>query len=376
VASPEGNSFPPPVDTHSLSVQQYMEQVPLLLDGRGAPQHNLRRFVVYLATFASQDGTDIFPSVDRVARHMHVTRRTVFNLYRRAEQAKLIIRDGHSSKGTIRCRLNLELPCAEGWLPYDAAAEHRREKQREYTRRWRAKAAGGETKPLTDDTGGETKCLTSVSGEGDDFTQPSIPEHQVKEELHSSTAVAAAPTASQDEILEAELIDEPPNLPAVRADVVPAVPNLSSSWLLPEELPKGRKPAADAMRFEASPWPVPQTPRTPSAWTKELMGYWVERCREHGFEPSSRQCGQAGKEIKALVWAGNNPNHVAKAAERAAQRDGAWITRAMSEVRPGGWAGARGGRQVVTSQGLVELPAGATANMARSVTIRDLLGTS
>lgn len=366
---PQDNISGAPDDTHFVSVQDWTRQLPLLLDGRGRARHTLRRFVVYLAGYADADGTSIFPSVDRVAADMHASRRTVFRLYREAEDAKQIIRDGHSSRGTIRVRLNMELDREAGWLPYDAAAEHRRERSRERVQRWRERQAGGDMNPVTETLGGDKYPVTEPACNGVAVTQPSLSDHH-EEHLQRTTAVAAAPAVQ--EILEAELVEETTNLPAVRADVVPAVPDVSSSWLLPEELPKGRKPPADASRFDATQWPQPQEARTPSAWTQTLIGYWVERCRERGFEPGGRHKGQAAREIKALVWAGNNPNHIARAAERAAERDGAWITRAMSEVRPGGWAAHRPGRQVVLEDRIIQLPAGATAGQARSVSIAAL----
>jgi hypothetical protein len=329
----------------------------------------LRRFVVYLATFADPDGTNIFPSVDRVAKHMHVTRRTVFNLYRKAEQAKMIIREGHTRGGMIRSRLNLELPCAEGWLPYDAAAEHRREKQREYTKAWRERKARGETKPLTMAEGGEKKSLTDASGEGDRFTQPSLSDHQ-EDHLQIPTAVAAATPV--EEIIEAELIEPEPATPAAELAVrASMLPNLSDSWLLPETPKKGAKPPTDAQLFDASRWPAPAEARQPSQWVRLLMDRWSAACIDgNGMNPSKAQFGQAGREIRALVHAGNNPNHIAMACDRAASRGTAMVARMMQDVNPvASWSNARPGRQIVTPQGVEQLPQGVGAAEARYLSI-------
>jgi len=385
MTDPQGNAPDQQVDAPSLSVQQYIEQVPLLLDGRGRARHSLRRFVVYLATFADPDGSNIFPSVDRVAKYMHCSRRTVFRLYREAEQAKQIVREGHTRGGMIKCRLNLELPCAEGWLPYDVREEHRREMGRARLQRWREKRAEGDTNPVTDGTGGDTHSVSSASGNAVCVTQPSISDHH---EDHHQTPTAVAAATRVEGIIDAELVDDdglpdmdgPPLLtvepPAagelVLKSSVPAIADLSAQWLLPEPEETGkrkRKAPVDSMRFAAEDWQLPREQHTPSEWTKTLVGYYVDAARACRFEPSGRQIGQVGKEVKGLIAAGNNPVHILSAVRKAAEKRGAWVVRAMADVQPGNWSAGNRGRQIVTSQGVQQLPQGIGAAEARHLSI-------
>lgn len=371
MTNPHGNTSGQSVDTPLLSVQQWKEKVPLLLDGRGRTREKLRRFVTYLADFADPDGTNIYPSVDRVAAHMHTTRRTVFRLYREAEQAKQIIREGHGPKGTIRVRLNMDLPMSEGWLPYDAAADNRRRKAAERWARYKANHPRGDIHPVVNAPGGDTYPVVEQSDNGVCVTQPSLVDHQ-KEDHQGTTDVAAAPPAGLD-VIEGEIVEQTTGGElAVRADTVPAVPDLSASWLLPETEPTGKRKRSspiDAPRFNAEAWQLPREPRTATAWVGELVALFVESCRGFDFEPSGRQVGQVGKEVRGLVAAGNNPVHILAAVRRAAEKRGAWIMRAMADVQPGNWSAQRPGRQIVTPQGVVQLPQGMSAGDRRAASI-------
>lgn len=367
MTNPQGNGPDQQVDTGSLSVQQWKEQVPLLLDGRGRAREKLRRFVTYLADFANPDGTNIFPSVDRVAEHMHTTRRTVFRLYREAEDAKQIIRDGRGPKGTIRVRLNMDLPMAEGWLPYDAAAEHRRKKAAERWARYKANHAGGDAHPVVEASGGDTYPVVSEPDNAVCVTRPSIGEHQ-KDEPHLSSAAADAPPAGP-EVIEAEIVEDAPT--AELATRPAMLPNRSASWLIPEELPKGKRKPAEAQLFDSTRWPDPREADTLTGWTRKLVDVWSQASIEqNGSNPSGRMFGQAGREIRALIAAGNNPNHVFMACQHAGAAGKATITWSMQHVNPArNWATARPGKQLVTSQGVVTLPEGTTNAQRRALSI-------
>lgn len=359
-----------------MNAHEWIDRLPLLLDSRQRGRQLLRQFCHYLGDHADPDGTNVFPSVDKVATWLHVTRRTVLGLYRQAEESKLIIIEKRGHK-TIKVRLNFDLPFEELDLPARQVAEERRHKISERVRRHRAKMAriGSDQcapNPVTTEPEAPTVCapnpVTSWSESAPNpVTTQALPLIDQQEDHPHLLTDAADATTGLDGILEGELVEEPSDLPAVRGDVVPPVANLSASWLLFEEPAKGRKPAADAPRFDAAAWSMPSSSKTPTTWTHELVAYWVERCRERGFEPAKRQCGQAGKEIRALVAAGNNPNHIAAAAMRAADKRGSWIMRAMADVQPGNWSAQRPGRQVVLEDRTIQLPAGATANQARLV---------
>jgi hypothetical protein len=373
----------------------WFSRLPPLLNGKGAEDKVAQRVLAALASTANhRTGRNAYPSQAWLADRAHVSVRSVRSALQRLEDGKRIIHDGVGPSGTLRWRLNDQFDCAAGWLPIDAREEHKRELARLRKRRQRARVApeaecvtSADSEPsasaftpeaerVTPTSRSEVECVTrpDVTASASDELPLTRKDEQTQE---PSTAVAAAPVGL--EILEAELIEETGNLPAVRATVVPAVPNLSGSWLLPEPEETGKRKRVapvDAPRFDAEAWQMPREQHTPSEWTKTLVGLYVEACRSYGFEPSNRQIGQVGKECRGLIAAGNNPVHILAAVRRAADKRGAWVMRAMADVQPGNWSAGRRGRQVVTSQGIVQLPEGATANMARSVSIRDLLGTS
>lgn len=202
-------------------------------------------------------------------------------------------------------------------------------------------------------------------------TQSVIPDQQ-KEDPQISTAVAVAPSAAVD-VIDAELVDEKPAGELVlKPSTVPAVADLSAAWLLPEVEETGKRKRSapvDAPRYDAEAWQLPREQHTPSEWTKTLVGLYIEAARSHGFEPSGRQIGQVGKEVRGLVAAGNNPVHILAAVRRAAERRGAWVLRAMADVQPGNWSAVRPGKQLVTSSGVVQLPEGMTNAQRRQVSI-------
>lgn len=370
----ESPAIPTPSDGGQQwkSTMDWFSRMPPLLNGKGAEDKVAQRVLAALASTANhRTGRNAYPSQAWLAERAHVSVRSVRSALQRLEDGKRIIHDGIGPAGTLRWRLNDQFDCAAGWLPIDAREEHKRELARLRKRKQRARQ-GAEAECVTSPTAEpsasentpEAECVTASSApEAERVTQPDVtrsasdelPLTRKDQETQRTTDAASASPAQ--EVLEAELVEDS-NLPAVRSDVVPAIPDVSSSWLLPEELPKGRKPAADAMRFLATDWALPREPRTPSQWVKELVGYYVEQCRTCNFEPSGRQRGQAAKEVKALVWAGNNPVHIAAAIKHAAGRRGSWVMRSMADVQPGNWSAQRPGKQVVTSQGVVQLPDG------------------
>jgi hypothetical protein len=402
VTTSQDNGSSPAIPTPSDGGQQWkstmdwFSRLPPLLNGKGAEDKVAQRVLAALASTANhRTGRNAYPSQAWLADRAHVSVRSVRSALQRLEDGKRIIHDGVGPSGTLRWRLNDQFDCAAGWLPIDAREEHKRELARLRKRRQRTRqgaeaerVTSADPEPSTSESTPEAERVTLTSGaEAECVTQLDVTRsasdelpltRKDQETQEPLTAVAAAPVGQ--EVLEAELIEETDNLPAVRAAVVvPAVPNLSASWLLPEPEEAGKRKRVapvDAPRFDAEAWQMPREQHTPAEWTKTLVGLYVEACRLCGFEPSGRQIGQVGKECRGLIAAGNNPVHILAAVRRAADKRGAWVMRAMADVQPGNWSAGRRGRQVVTSQGIVQLPEGATANMARSVSIRDLLGTS
>lgn len=378
-----------------MNTREWIDRLPLLLDARDRGRKLLREFCHYLADHADPDGTNVFPSIDKVGNWLHVTRRTTLGLYRQAEEAKLIVIEKRGHR-LIKARLNFDIPFEEMDLPARAVADERRRKASERVRRHRArKAEIGPDRcapiPVTDFIRGVNEdAPIPVTRQDQDapipVTSMAAPPIDQQQDHHQGTTAAADATPA-GEILDAELVDDelpgiegppllaidPPSTELVRAQaLVPAVPNLSASWLLPEPAETGKRKRTapvDAPRFHAEAWQMPREQHAPSEWVKTLVGMFVEAARGFGFEPSGRQVGQVGKEVKGLVAAGNNPLHILAAVRRAAEKRGAWVLRAMADVQPGNWSAQRPGRQIITPQGPVQLPQGMSAGDRRSASI-------
>lgn len=419
MADPQGNTAEPGVGTPLLNGYQWkgtldwLSALPPLLNGRGAEDKVANRVLSNLASRADhKTGRNAYPSNAWLAERCHVSERSVRSALARLEDAKRIERDGLSRHGTVRWRLRFEYDVPAGWLPIDAREEHKRALHVERQRRYREKliseakcvtqpaeqAEDLEAKCVTAELISEAKCVTSL-----DVTQPASDDLSlsppVQETTQGITAVAAAPPVGL-EVIDAELVDEAtaPSLPvlpvavpstavALRLDRAPAasvdteaselderpqmLPNLSEAWLLPEPLAEGKRPPMDAQLFDASEWPLPQSSHTVTEWTKLLVDRWSAACIEQNrCNPSGRQFGQAGKEIRALIAAGNNPNHVAMAVDAAGARCKPTIMWSMQDVRPlQSWQQARPGRQIVSERGSVTLPEGTSAGDRRAASI-------
>lgn len=420
MTDPQGNTSDQSIDTHRVTVQQYIEQVPLLLDAQGRAREKLRRFAVYLASFASPDGGDVFPSVDRVALWMNVSRRTVFRLYREAEQTKLVIREGHSRSGTIRVRLNLEYPFEHGWLPARTVAEQRRDKQRAYTRAWRDKKARGDISPLTSAEGGDICPLTEPIGEGPNVTQPSIFEHQ-EDQPHQKISDAADATPRAEDAIQAEssgtalAVAGEPQLSTPRAAAAVGAPVgkvrrlAAEGRLVPDSRDSQGRAAwsvssltaqlaacqqADRISAPVLSGPISSTStigRTaearkagklydPAGWqqprpeyyetdrgliVQKLVGDWIDTYKDvRRADPGDGDAGRVGREVRQALVAGNNPNHVWEAVKLAARKGSAWVWGAMEETHLSRPASAAAnvsrtkGRMVDCAHGRFEVPAG------------------
>jgi hypothetical protein len=380
MADPQHNATDQRVDTHLLDGQQWkstldwLSALPPLLNGRGAEDKVANRVLANLASRADhKTGRNAYPSNAWLAERAHVSERSVRSALARLEEAKRVERDGLSRHGTIRWRLRFEYDVPAGWLPIDAREEHKRALAAERQRRRRAKlileakcvtevieqGKASEAKCVTDELISEAKCVTRP-----DVTQPASDNQSFSpsvEETNQKITDAAIASPAGPEVIEAEIIEEPGTELAPAEPTIPAVADLSASWLLPEPEETGKRKRSapvDAPRYDAMAWQLPREQHTPSEWTKTLVGLYVEACRGFSFEPSGRQIGQVGKEVKGLVAAGNNPVHILAAVKRAAEKRGAWVFRAMADVQPGNWAARGRGKQIVTSKGIVELPDG------------------
>lgn len=371
------------------STHDWVSALPPLLNGRGAEDKVAQRVLLNLSSKADhRTGRNAYPSNAWLAERCHVSERSVRSALQRLEEAKRIERDGLSRHGTVRWRMRFEYDVPAGWLPLDAREERKRELAAERQRRRRAKLIS-EAKCVTEQPGTsseqastpEAECVTEPVDLGSqvrDVTQLASDDlafqPPVKETTQLITDVAAAPPAGLD-VIEAELVSEPgTELATVQP---PMIPNLSAAWLLPDTTAK-RAPAA-APLYDAREWPEPSVQHTLTEWVKLLTDRWSAACIEvHRSNPSGPMFGQAGKNIRALIHAGNNPNHVAMAVSEAGAKGSAAIGKFMPSVRPSAsWQNARtGGRQVLLPSGPVQLPAGATASHARQVTIAALFPTS
>jgi hypothetical protein len=406
VTGSQGNATNGVNATHLLdgcpwkNTHDWVSALPPLLNGRGAEDKVATRVLLNLSSKADhKTGRNAYPSNSWLAARCHVSERSVRSALQRLEEAKRIERDGLSRHGTVKWRMRFEFDVPAGWLPLDARDDHKRALAAERQRRRRAKLIS-EAKCVTDDENSsseqqeapEAKCVTGPVDLGSqvrDVTQPASDNQSFQppvKETSQQTSDAAAASPAED-VIDAELVDDelpgpegppllsiapPPAELVPAATSLPAVPDLSASWLLsePEETGKRkRKAPVDAPRFDAEAWQLPREPRTPSAWVRELVARYVDACRQCGFEPSGRQIGQVGKEVRGLVAAGNNPVHILAAVRRAAEKRGAWVQRGMADVQPGNWSAQRPGRQIVTPQGVQQLPQGVGAAEARYLSI-------
>lgn len=414
MTDPDGNTSGQPVDTHLMSVQQYKDNVPLMLDGRGREQHNLKELVRLVADRTDYaTGRNAWPSVSWLADHMRVTRRAVFKLLRRAEEAKLILRDGKGPKGVTSWRLNLELDADMAWLPTVAAREHRREKSRETTRLWRErKAAGGEPNPVTRDQGVNGTLSPATSGDRVPFTQPVL---DLQKEDHPKISAIADATPQAEEMAGTLALVVEPELSTPKAAEAVGVPATKVRRLVAEGrlVPDGRDAQGRAVwsalslgaqlaacrqsdRIAApvlsgpisSTSTVGRTPEArkagklydPAGWpqprpeyyetdrgliVQKLVGDWIDTYKDaRRADPGDGDAGRVGREIRQALVAGNNPNHVWEAVKLAARKGSPWVWGAMEDTHRGLPATAATnvsrtkGRVVDCPHGRFEVPAG------------------
>jgi hypothetical protein len=348
-----------------------------LIDGHNRALWRMKEVIkVYIHHADYATGRNAYPSYATIAEATGLRVRSIPRIVKAAVEADLLIPDGKGPGGSGRYHLNLLADFEALRKPFVEAQQHRAELAAERWRNYKQRQQGV-----------RTNCVVDPDPNAVDAYLPSLPDLPVKD--HPSPLSDAAAASLAEDVLDAELIDdelpglegppllaiEPPSTDLVPVSAVPAVPNLSESWLLPEVAETGKRKRSapvDAPRFDAEAWQMPREQHTPSEWTKTLVGLFVEAARGFGFEPSGRQIGQVGKEVKGLVAAGNNPVHILAAVRRAAEKRGAWVMRAMADVQPGNWSAQRPGRQVVLNDRTISLPQGATAYQARAVSLAAL----
>jgi DNA-binding IclR family transcriptional regulator len=66
---------------------------------------NQKIVLLGLASHANPDGSDAYPSLDRLAVYGHCNRATVHRSLKKLEAAGLIVRDGKARRGTVRWTL-------------------------------------------------------------------------------------------------------------------------------------------------------------------------------------------------------------------------------------------------------------------------------
>lgn len=90
--------------------------------------------------------------------------------------------------------------------------------------------------------------------------------------------------------------------------------------------------------------------------TQRIVRAWVDAYREAGIEPTANKRGQAAREIKALLVAGNDPERVMAAAVAAARAGFATIEQQLARLyapngrRPGSTSGYRPYQQTATDE--------------------------
>ncbi|MCP2168117.1 hypothetical protein LX83_004991 [Goodfellowiella coeruleoviolacea] len=84
--------------------------------------------------------------------------------------------------------------------------------------------------------------------------------------------------------------------------------------------PRKPKPAMSAPVVLSHPYAEPEPGWDHGKAIQTIVGRWVDASRARNIEPDGRKRGQAAKEIRALIEAGNNPRLVSDAAIRAGQK--------------------------------------------------------
>lgn len=138
------------------AVKWALYDAPMLLTAAGKPDTTARFVLAVFAERASKDGRDAFPGPAFVKHATGLDVRTVERAVRRLENAELLLRDGMTSMGAVRWRLDLTLKRpATDWAEIEAALAAEREATAARVRKHRTKgdvtdSASVTGEPVTD----------------------------------------------------------------------------------------------------------------------------------------------------------------------------------------------------------------------------------
>lgn len=284
---------------------RWAESVPLLLRGNGTPDTTAHHVLLVMATYADPDGTNIRPSLATLTKKSHLTKqRTTTDALRRLEDAKLIIRSGELTGGTVVWRLNYDLPIDVDTTAEEFAERRARElaKQAERQKRYRDKqrdAAQGHNASSRDAS--VERHAESDAAERRDANP--LRDAPVERDVTPQRGVTDAPVRR----------DVTPQRPS-QPQVTPATPALD----LPLDLPLtvGEPPAGAA---------------APSA--QPIVGAWIDAYTQAtGRKPNKSMLGQVGKEARQLLAELADPTLVLDAAKSVGAKGFATLEREYSPM--------------------------------------------
>jgi hypothetical protein len=121
------------------AVKWALYDAPMLLTPAGKPDTTARFVLVVFAECAHKDGSNAYPGPARVKFATGLDIRTVERVVRRLEDGKLLVRDGLTSSGSVKWRLNMDLQRPESdWEEIEAEREAEREAVAARVRKHRA----------------------------------------------------------------------------------------------------------------------------------------------------------------------------------------------------------------------------------------------
>lgn len=142
--------------------------VPTLQRGDGRPDTVAHHVLLVMSTYADPDGTSIRAGVATITKKAHLTtQRAVTEAMRRLEEAKLIIRAGELTGGTIVWRLNFDIEGDDAELYQERNAKRRvADAERQRRRRQRLTEQESHGLPERDVTAYQGVTTESVSRAG------------------------------------------------------------------------------------------------------------------------------------------------------------------------------------------------------------------
>lgn len=149
------------------AVKWALYDAPMLLTPAGKPDTTARFVLVVFAERAHKDGSNAYPGPAKIKFVTGLDIRTVERVVRRLEDGKLLVRDGLTSSGSVKWRLNMDLQRpASDWEEIEAAVQAEREAVAARVRKHRADRTP--EPPVTDAgsvTGGgvtDVECVTEA----------------------------------------------------------------------------------------------------------------------------------------------------------------------------------------------------------------------